>query len=219
MPSKLEVELLAELAGGGWMPWEAYMARCVAHYYAHHAAVGTGVGDDFVTAPTLTPLFGATVAHWVVDRWEALGRPAHFALVEVGGGPLPMLGPLVARLREVAPDCAAAAGLWLVENSPLLAKKQAAAVPDAMVVGVLEEVPAGVMVLVANELLDALPVAQFRYVGGVVEERGIGVKDGGLVDVWKPVDRAAVVPDGVWEEGPAREVWVGAVREIGRAHV
>jgi SAM-dependent MidA family methyltransferase len=43
-----------------------------------------GVKGDFTTAPEISQMFGEIIGAWLVHAWRLLGRPAPFALVEMG---------------------------------------------------------------------------------------------------------------------------------------
>jgi SAM-dependent MidA family methyltransferase len=145
-------------------------------------ATGGGAGRrrDFLTSPEVGPLFGAVVARALDRWWRELGSPDPYVVVEAGAG----VGTLARSILEASPACATALRYVLVERSaalraqqgayltleePALAFAPAAAdeddeavtptVPGPIVVS-LAELPrvAGPTVVIANELLDNLPV-------------------------------------------------------------
>jgi SAM-dependent MidA family methyltransferase len=154
-------------------------------------------------------MFGEVLGVWTVMAWTAAGRPDPFLLVEAGPGRGTLMRDLLRGLRSVMPACAAAARVQFIETSARLREKQAALVPDAIWHDSLASVPAGPMVLLANEFLDALPIRQFvrrsdgwceRYVGdGAWIERPLspdeakavvparpGVHEGAVVEINEP---------------------------------
>ncbi|MEX2253919.1 MAG: SAM-dependent methyltransferase [Acidimicrobiia bacterium] len=170
-------------------------------------------GGDFVTSPEVGPLFGALVARSLDDTWRALGRPDPFVVVEAGAGN----GRLASDVLRAEPDCALALRYVLVERSPELRARQRERLtlepadealgpmmrtedpdgPDELVEGMgpitttLDDLP-GVPftgVVLANELLDNLPVRIVeRSADGWAEVR-VGLGDGGtLVESIVPAD-------------------------------
>ena len=64
-------------------------------YYRSKTSIGAD--GDFITAPEISQLFGETIGFWAINKWEQLGRPKNFALVELGPG----LGILMRDLMRV----------------------------------------------------------------------------------------------------------------------
>ena len=58
-----------------------------------------GRGGDFITAPELHPIFGATLSGLVLDAWERLGEPDPFTVREIGPGTGALAESLLAALR------------------------------------------------------------------------------------------------------------------------
>ena len=105
------------------------------------------------------------------------------ALVELGPGRGTLMADALKAAR-VVPEFPAAVTVHLVETSPVLRERQAAALPGLPVrwhdelAGVPTDRP---LLLVANEFLDALPVRQFVRQAGRWHERMIGVDDQGAL--------------------------------------
>nr|WP_210485521.1 SAM-dependent methyltransferase [Microvirga antarctica] len=150
------------------MTVERYMALCLAHYYATRDPLG--VAGDFTTAPEISQIFGELVGLWAMEVWNAMGRPARLHLVELGPGRGTLMADML-RTARILPDFLAALRVHLVETSPTLRARQqgmlAQSGPEIAWHGDMAELPAGPMILVANEFFDALPVRQF-----VATERG-----------------------------------------------
>jgi NADH dehydrogenase [ubiquinone] 1 alpha subcomplex assembly factor 7 len=203
------------------------MALALAHpgggYYARRDPLGAA--GDFVTAPEVSQLFGELVGLALAQHWLDLGRPPRVLLVELGPG----RGTLVAdalRAAQVVPGFLEAAGvLHLVETSPVLRERQAAALGQLPVrwhdelAGVPQDRP---LLLVANEFLDALPIRQFVRRSGRWHERLVAVDEAGafrFVLAPRPTPFPLVAegapedpPDGaVLELGPAREALAEAI--------
>ncbi len=135
---------------------DAFMARANAIYYATQDPFA-----DFTTAPEISQVFGEILGLWASHAWQQLGSPAPVALVEAGPGRGTLMADALRAVRRAAPDFAAALRVHLIETSPRLKASQAALAPDAAWHDDLTTLPAGPMILLANEFLDALPIRQF----------------------------------------------------------
>jgi SAM-dependent MidA family methyltransferase len=189
---------------------DRFMARANAAYYGGHDPF-----TDFTTAPEISQMFGEVLAVWTAMAWIAAGRPDPFLLIEAGPGRGTLMRDLRRGLRAAMPVCAAAARVQFIETSVWLRESQAALVPDAVWHDSLDSVPAGPMVLLANEFLDALPIRQFvRRPGGWFERY---VSDGGWIEHPLPADEAqAVIPP---RSGMQRDGAVVEINEPARAFV
>jgi len=182
-----------------------YMAAAAAQYYGRRDPFG--VGGDFVTAPEVSQMFGELLGLWCVAAWQAMGAPARFVLAELGPGRGTLMADAL-RAARAAPHFLGGAELHLVETSPVLRRRQEAALADHRPHwhGRLEDIPSGPMLLVANEFFDAMPVRQFVRGATGWQERYVGLRDDRL---------ALVLDDAVSEALPAAPP--GSVREVSPA--
>jgi SAM-dependent MidA family methyltransferase len=166
-------------AAGGWIPFERFMelalyAPGLGYYSA--GSVKLGPGGDFVTAPEVSDLFSRCVARQcaqvlagggeilelgaglgsmaavILESLAALGRlPAQYAILEVSADlaerQRKRLGKLPREIRERV--------VWL------------ARLPERPINGVI----------LANEVLDALPCRRFTLRGGAARELGVAEVD------------------------------------------
>ncbi|MFK8014240.1 MAG: class I SAM-dependent methyltransferase [Gammaproteobacteria bacterium] len=148
-------------------------------YYSAGTAKFGGAGD-FTTAPEVSPLFGATWAAGIGPTLKALGDES--VLLEMGAG----TGALaVALLRQLDADGALPGEYWILEVSADLKERQRATIAalDADLrdrVRWLDALPQRPFrgVVVANEVLDALPVERFRVnADGSVHSAWVGLDD------------------------------------------
>ena len=204
----------------------AFMATAMSHprYGYYMKGDPLGLAGDFVTAPEVSQMFGELIGLWCVAGWEQMGRPGDVRLIELGPGRGTLM---VDALRAIAavPECRAALEVHLVETSPALRAVQArtlAGVPVAWH-GTLEAAPEGPLLLVANELYDALPIHQFERTLEGWRERLVDAASDGFrfVLAARPTPAAALVPDTVNGAplGSVAEVSAAAValtHEIGR---
>lgn len=120
---------------------------------------------DFLTSPEVSSLFGETLARFVEAERGRIGEP--FEIVEVAAGSGSLLRPLLA-----AVDVQAKA----VEASPAARRALTEILSDE---DVLAEMPDRIRgVVIANELIDNLPMAIAQRVEGRWRERWVGHDDG-----------------------------------------
>jgi len=138
-------------------------------YYAR-ATRRSGRAGDFFTSVDIGPLFGELLAVQIAEMADHVaGGSAPFDLVEAGASDGRLMRDILRALRRLAPALAARARVHLVEASPLAREAQHAVLADLAEIRAAStaDLPDAVNgVIVANELLDALPVHQ------VVARRG-----------------------------------------------
>jgi NADH dehydrogenase [ubiquinone] 1 alpha subcomplex assembly factor 7 len=152
-----------------------YMAEALGHpehgYYMRGDPLGAA--GDFITAPEISQIFGELIGLWCAVVWRAMDRPRPVRLVELGPGRGTLMADALRAARQSAADFHAALDLHLVETSPPLRAAQRAALGDRQAAwhDAAGEVPAGPMLVIANEFFDALPVHQFVRTAGGWRER------------------------------------------------
>jgi SAM-dependent MidA family methyltransferase len=196
---KLKEIIQKKIVTSGPIPFEEFMSLALYHpdggFFAT-AKLRSEKAGDFLTSPEVSPLFGQTLAVYVDEERRRIGDP--FELVEVAGGSGSLLRPLLESVRVEA---------RAIEASPAARSALDAILPEDRV---SESMPDRIRgVVIANELIDNLPMALAQRVEGVWRERWVG-KDGedlGFVDTqarrhvveWLD-DHAGEVPDGGWVE-------------------
>jgi len=184
-----------------------------------------GPGGDFVTAPEVSSLFSRCVAAQCAQVLLQLGGGS---ILELGAGSGTMACDVLLELaqRQALPD----SYLILEVSADLRARQQArvrAQLPGlAQRVHWLETMPAMPIrgVVVANEVLDALPVSRFVWRKGVPGELRVGYGTGGFGWVegepqtdFDPAIAALLdaCPDGYTSEWNARLApWIAAVAAV-----
>ena len=119
-------------------------------------------GGHFITSPEVGPLFGAVVGRMLDHRWDDLGQPEPFTVVDAGAGP----GTLARTVAKAEPGCTPALRWINVERSTAgrtihTDGESRADMPRGPINGVI----------VANELLDNLPLRLFDPDGHELDDR------------------------------------------------
>ncbi|CAA7612277.1 conserved hypothetical protein [Candidatus Terasakiella magnetica] len=182
-------ELAALLAGrirsSGPLPLSEFMAEALGHpqYGYYMARDPFGVAGDFTTSPEISQMFGELVGLWCAIVWQAMGSPPKVVLAEMGPGRGTLMADIL-RAARTLPPFAAALDVYLVETSPSLRNRQAQTLAGQPATWVerFEDLPPGPLLLVANELFDALPIRQLEKHGSAWHERMVGLSDAGSLD-------------------------------------
>jgi SAM-dependent MidA family methyltransferase len=174
-------------AAGGWIGFHRYMelalyAPGLGYYSADTRKFGdSATGGDFVTAPEISPLFAQCLAAQVEQLFEHV--PAR--LIEFGAGTGRLACDLLAALD------ARGAGLKsysIVELSADLRERQRGLLADPRVHW-HDRPPHGFAgVIIANEVLDVMPVRLFAREDGELTERGVALHDDALAFADRPAD-------------------------------
>ncbi len=152
--------------------------------YGYYTGVSTkfGAAGDFVTAPELTPLFAYTVAHQCQPILQALPNAT---ILEFGAGTGALCANLLKRLHQLGdlPD-----RYFILEVSAQLKQRQqqtiAALIPElADRIHWLSRWPEAPFsgIILANEVLDAMPVHRFLYNENTLQELFIGLDTSGAL--------------------------------------
>lgn len=162
-------------AAGGWIPFEQFMelalyAPGLGYYSA--GSVKLGPGGDFVTAPEVSDLFSRCVARQCAQVLEGGGE-----ILELGAG----TGRMAAIILQSLAACGRLPARYaILEVSADLAERQRerlATLPREIRERVvwLERLPQEPIdgVILANEVLDALPCRRFTLRGAAVRELGV----------------------------------------------
>ena len=155
-------------AAGNWISFARYLELVLYEpglgYYASGARK-LSAGGDFVTAPELSPLFGRTLARQVAQ----LLQPGD-AILEFGAGSGVLAGSV---LNEISVP------YFVLETSPDLRQRQKQLLGDS--VQWLDRLPERFRgVMLANEVVDAMPVHALTWTRAGVLERGVCANEGQL---------------------------------------
>ena len=167
-------------SAGGWIGFARYMelalyAPALGYYVAGAAKLGSD--GDFVTAPELSPLFGRTLARQVAEILEQTRGD----MLELGAGSGKMAADVLGELQNI--DRLPRRYL-ILETSPQLVQRQERTLQRRQPVlqdrvEWINDLPANFDgVVVANEVLDALPAHLVAWRQDGLYERGVSWKDG-----------------------------------------
>jgi len=163
-------------ARGGFIDFATFMERALyapglGYYSAGSAKIGAA--GDFTTAPEVSSLFGRCVARQCAQLLEQIPDGS---VLELGAG----TGSLAATLlTELAAHQRLPQRYEILEVSADLAQRQRerlARLPEAVrarVHWLAQLPPPGPRVILANEVLDALPCRRFLAQGEAIEELGV----------------------------------------------
>ena len=224
--ARLRDHIAAEIqAAGGWLSFERFMDLALyapgLGYYSGGAAK-LGAGGDFTTAPEVSRLFGACMA---VQCAEVLRETSAGTVLEIGAGSGRLAADLLARLETLdqLPE-----NYWILEVSADLRQRQREHLEKRLPqlihrVHWLDRPPEESFdgVILANEVLDALPVARFRWRLEKVEELGVKIRGGarGRAQGGGPAGAPAGAPvlEFEWGARPANAAMLNACRELSAA--
>jgi SAM-dependent MidA family methyltransferase len=199
-------------AAGGWLCFERFMDLALyapgLGYYSG-GAHKLGPGGDFTTAPEVSRLFGGCLARQCAEVLRALGKGS---ILEIGAGSGRLAADILLRLEAfgVLPE-----SYSILEISADLRERQrryiARYLPQWLGrIAWLDQPPEEPFegLILANEVLDALPVKRFRWHRDRVEELGVVNEDGCFAVRARPA--GAVLADaclrlsragGGWDDG------------------
>jgi len=177
---------------GGWLPFSRYMEMALYEPGMGYYSAGAhklGAGGDFTTAPELSPLFGAAICSTLLPVLKSLkekGLPTQ--ILEFGAGTGKLATSILSRLHDL--------GFILdrydiIEISPDLAQRQ-----QERIGGLIQEFNLPTQcewlselpkqfkgVILANEVVDAIPCDAIIYQNGFWYQHGVGFENDKLL--WK----------------------------------
>ena len=196
---------------GGWIPFSKYMdlamfAPGLGYYSAGAAKIGAA--GDFTTAPEMSALFGATLAKQVAQILNVTGGD----VLEFGAGSGKLARDLIRALEKLG--CEPRQYL-ILEPSPDLRERQCALLQKEISncnsrvkwIDCLPENFTGVMI--ANEVLDAMPIELIAWQADGIYQRGVALS--GEDFVWQ---EQKLAPGALLDHAKTINVKAGYVSEI-----
>ncbi len=203
MSEKLQQLIAREIErAGGWLSFSRYMelalyAPGLGYYMA--GARRLGRDGDFVTAPEISPLFGRTLARQV----KQLAGFGLSEILEIGAGSGALAADL---LLELERDSCVPDRYLILELSPDLRDRSrdtlAARAPHLLerVAWLNQLPPAFDGAVIANEVLDAMPVHVFERGDNGIVELGVTSRGGAFAWSGRATPEAAQVDRGCFPQ-------------------
>lgn len=189
--AELVTRLRTEIAERGPITFARFMERALyepGHGYYRRPSPGPGREGDFLTAPEAHPIFGAAIGRLLEQGWEVMGRPDPFVVSETGAGTGALAVGLLAGLRDLGSPLAEAIRYRPIEVEAarveaLRARIAGAGLAARLVTDVPPPEPAEDGAVIANEVLDALPVHRVVGRAGGLRELLVGLDDERFVQI------------------------------------
>ena len=217
--------ILSRIRETGPLTVAEFMELALCHpefgYYSR-SVQRSGRTGDFYTSVDVGPIFGELVAVQLTEMWTVLSRAgaSHFDLVEAGAGNGRLARDILDAAFRDHPGFYDAVRLTLVERSPAARAAHAGTLgPHAgRLVDSTERLPQSITgAIVANELLDALPVHVVTMTPKGLREIAVAERDGVLAEVEIPLSNPALQTPRDLEVGDRVEVALDAIEWIGDA--
>lgn len=182
----LKTRLKQLIAATGPISVAEFMATCLFDpqdgYYTTREPFGAS--GDFITAPEISQMFGELLGVWAYSAWIAAGKPIPFALVEIGPGRGTLMVDMLRTIDRLDPGFTAVSRIAMVEASPRLSEIQKQKFATAgrakpRWVTQVSDLPDIPLIVIANELFDAIPVRQFVNTEQGWRERVVALDDAG----------------------------------------
>ena len=182
-------------ANGGWINFSEFMNIALYQPGLGYYSGGLqkfGVKGDFITAPEVSPLFGQCIALQLVDIFNHFRAETDqkIYVLEFGAGSGLLAIDILQQLESLnaLPD-----EYLIIELSAELQQRQQKTIKDKSPelfkrVKWLEQLPDDLssVVVIANEVLDAMPVENFKVTKSRIESLMVGVEDGNIISQYMP---------------------------------
>ena len=183
VPDTLIKELKQEISDSGFVPFSRYMEMALYHPklgYYRNGSIKFGSDGDFVTAPEVSPLFAQCLARQCLEIFSDLSCNI---IIEFGAGSGVLAGDLLSAIHGFGESVAE---YLIIELSAELRYRQQCLIQEHYPewyskVRWLDVLPEGVEgVIIANEVLDAMPCEVFRM-DDEVFQCGVSLVEGKVV--------------------------------------
>lgn len=221
----------------GWMPFSDYMNIALYEPELGYYSGGLqkfGAKGDFITSPEVSPLFGQCLANQISEVIGSLKQKTTEScyVIEFGAGSGLLAVDILLQLDKLAslPE-----KYFILELSAELKLRQKETLRDKAphlleLVEWLVCLPEKITnaIIVANEVLDAMPVECFKVNSEKIESLMMGLEDGQLISRYMPAGTAVTrkiaemqkrseftYPDGYCSEyNPAVYPWLSAIEQM-----
>jgi SAM-dependent MidA family methyltransferase len=227
--TRLKERIAALIQVSGPISVAEYMALCLFDpedgYYTNREPFG--VEGDFVTAPEISQMFGELVGVWLRAAWDAIGQPLPVTVAEIGPGRGTLMKDVLRTLSRLGPGFSVEADFAMIETSPRLVEIQKETLgpvgAGAQWHASVDSLAPQPLLIVGNELFDAVPIRQYVRAGSKWRERAVGLDEaGGLTFVagagapdpfLLPPDADSAPEGAVIELSPARTALMETITE------
>ncbi len=167
-------------SAGGFISFAEYMQH-VLHApglgYYNTGREKLGSAGDFITAPEISPLFGQTLGQHLLSALPDKG-----SILELGAGLGTMAADILLHLQKhrALPDT-----YFILESSADLQVRQRQYLAQHLPPGIVDRVDwldhlpdehSFTGIIIANEVMDTMPVEHFQIQGGSIYQLGIGIE-------------------------------------------
>ena len=122
-----------------------------------------GKDGDFITSPSISPLFSEMIGIWIINFWESLNKPTNFNFVELGPGNGQMCR-VINDLFQKFPEFYKSINIFLYEKSTTLKKIQKRKINSSKIkwISNFNNLKKGPVIFFGNEFFDSIPIKQFK---------------------------------------------------------
>lgn len=200
--------MIQEIAKNGPISFQNYMDKCLYHsehgYYARSDKTTVSKEGDFITSVSVGPVFGKLLAQRLHHFWEGNGCSEEFVIYEVGAHDGSLAQDVLAEITRIGGNFEKASCYRIIE--PLAAQREKLQEIANKRLEILAEppiTPSRHGALLANEVLDALPVPLFLYSADRWHEVMVTTENRNLEWDTQPTEQAPAgnLPEGYVTEG------------------
>jgi SAM-dependent MidA family methyltransferase len=188
---KLHRIIAEKIRGEGPIPFARFMEFCLYHPEYGYYASGRGRrgrAGDYVTSPTIHPIFGALLAKQMAQMWRIMGAGT-FEVVEMGGGEGYLCKDIMDYLEREEPQFYDQFQYRMVEISPAILERQKGLLSthQGKITWQLFDEMGNRKVqgcFLSNELVDSFPVHRVAFEGEALQEVYVDLdQEGGFIEV------------------------------------
>ncbi|MCY4617302.1 MAG: SAM-dependent methyltransferase [Chloroflexi bacterium] len=149
----------------GPMTFAEWMDQCLYHpEHGYYRSGRTTIGrdGDFLTSPEVHPLFGAAIAHLATELWRR-GDGGEFHVAEIGPGTGALAESFLRQIHTTSTELAKSLRYTLVERDQQTGSQQLERLRSFHGIHSINKLVGEQQLILANELLDALPVHRLQF--------------------------------------------------------
>ena len=139
-------------------------------YYSNKLPFGEK--GDFITAPSVSFLFGEMIAIWIFCIWENLNKPKKINIIELGPGDGTLSKTLNNTFKKF-PDFYKSLDYFLYEKSKKLRDLQKNNLGKFKIqwISDFKKIKKNPVIFIGNEFFDAIPIKQYEVKNKIIFER------------------------------------------------